>query len=494
MLIGLHMIVKNGGEMLNHCLNSVRDLVDEIIIVDTGSEDQSISIAESFGAKILQATWENNFSKARNLSIAHAKTDWIVYLDADEIFQGNARELRERLRNSDREGYWIDVESLNGSLPYEKVVHQSLRLFRSKPNLYFKGAIHEDIVPSLLNHGSQLHSFDKLDAKIIHLGYLPEFNQGNIKLQRNIHILEEALKQDTENHYYQYHLGVAYTQKGIRHEGIDLMEQALKNSDLDLSYRPAIVKDLAQAWITAEDYSAAQELLEKEKKHYPDYPDLYYLSGVCHLHKKEDEQALQMFQLAVQQTPERSYVLENGAGTFRSWTLMGDIAVKWHAYSDAVQFYMKALQGCPYYFDALYGFTDVLVASNVSSANIKKELDHLLEPSLSKANTDQQSRQLCEQQLAKVLHVCGCDEETIEAVANIDIPTDEVLHLRIQSYLFQGKWEEANQLLLPLLEKNTAIATELMQKYLLLGWDQARKVSDRVAQWTNQQPQAVISR
>ncbi len=234
MLIGLHMIVKNGGEMLNHCLNSVRDLVDEIIIVDTGSEDQSISIAESFGAKILHTTWENNFSKARNLSIPHAKTDWIVYLDADEIFQGNARDLRERLRNSDREGYWIDVESLNGSLPYEKVVHQSLRLFRSKPNLYFKGAIHEDIIPSLLNHGSQLHSFDKLDAKLIHLGYLPELNQGNNKLHRNIHILEEALKQDIENHYYQYHLGVAYTQKGMCQEGIDLMAAGIK----EFGFRP----------------------------------------------------------------------------------------------------------------------------------------------------------------------------------------------------------------------------------------------------------------
>ena len=78
------MIVKNAEELLPQCLESVKDVVDEIIVVDTGSTDKSIEIAESYGAKMYHHPWENDFSKHRNQSIGYATGDWILWIDADE--------------------------------------------------------------------------------------------------------------------------------------------------------------------------------------------------------------------------------------------------------------------------------------------------------------------------------------------------------------------------------------------------------------------------
>ena len=82
--ISLCMIVKDEEEFLPGCLESVKEAVDEIIIVDTGSTDRTVEIAKSYGAKVYFHPWENDFSKARNYSISYATGDWIMYLDADE--------------------------------------------------------------------------------------------------------------------------------------------------------------------------------------------------------------------------------------------------------------------------------------------------------------------------------------------------------------------------------------------------------------------------
>lgn len=82
------MMVKNEEEMLPRCLNSIKHLIDELIVVDTGSTDKTIEIAESFGAKIYHHPWENNFSKHRNQSLGYATGDWIIQIDADEELNG----------------------------------------------------------------------------------------------------------------------------------------------------------------------------------------------------------------------------------------------------------------------------------------------------------------------------------------------------------------------------------------------------------------------
>ncbi len=88
-LISLCMIVKNEEKNLPRCLESVRGLVDEIVVLDTGSEDNTVSVAESFGAKVYHMPWPGSFSAARNESLKKAGGNWILYLDADEALDPN---------------------------------------------------------------------------------------------------------------------------------------------------------------------------------------------------------------------------------------------------------------------------------------------------------------------------------------------------------------------------------------------------------------------
>src|SRR3989344_2135515 len=88
--ISLCMIAKNEEKHLEECLNSVKELVDEVIIVDTGSTDKTKQIAKKFNAKIYDFKWVDDFSAARNESLKHATKDWILVLDADEVLDKEA--------------------------------------------------------------------------------------------------------------------------------------------------------------------------------------------------------------------------------------------------------------------------------------------------------------------------------------------------------------------------------------------------------------------
>jgi glycosyltransferase involved in cell wall biosynthesis len=95
--VELSMIVKNGGGTLARCLESAPNAVDEIIVGDTGSNNNSIEIAGRCGARVIKVPWENDFSKARNRVLNQGKADWVLFLDADEMLDPGARKVISQL-------------------------------------------------------------------------------------------------------------------------------------------------------------------------------------------------------------------------------------------------------------------------------------------------------------------------------------------------------------------------------------------------------------
>jgi len=109
--ISLCMIVRDEEEHLEKCLESVNDAVDEIIVVDTGSRDKTVSIARSFGAGIFFHEWENDFSVPRNISLEHATGDWILILDADEVLEAQSKtKIIEAARKEEILGYQVLIQ------------------------------------------------------------------------------------------------------------------------------------------------------------------------------------------------------------------------------------------------------------------------------------------------------------------------------------------------------------------------------------------------
>jgi len=110
--ISLCMIMKNEEKVLARCLNSVQGLVNEIIIVDTGSTDNSIRIAEAYGAKIVEDPWQDDFARPRNLSLELARGSWILILDPDEIIRPEDHaEIRRSTNNNDFDAFWVTTRN-----------------------------------------------------------------------------------------------------------------------------------------------------------------------------------------------------------------------------------------------------------------------------------------------------------------------------------------------------------------------------------------------
>ena len=176
--LGLSMIVKNEAETLGPCLQSVAGMVSQIVIVDTGSTDNTADIAREFGATVVSVPWENHFAKARNAALQSMQTDWVLVLDADEELDGEARnQIPNLLRKSNAGGFLVPIRnyiptvtgrgwdriSESNRNPHPRAqrapayfVHENCRLFRRDPEVYFIGRVHELVEPRIHALGRRL--------------------------------------------------------------------------------------------------------------------------------------------------------------------------------------------------------------------------------------------------------------------------------------------------------------------------------------------------
>ena len=174
----LTTIVRDEAATLADCLTSIRDLVDEIVVVDTGSSDHSKDIALQHGARVFDLSWPDSFAAARNESIRHATGQWLLWLDADEYFDEANRDKLRRLvaeLNGDNTAYVMQQRSAagNGSATLVGQVRQ----FRNHPDIRWDYRVHEQIFPSLRKAG---HAVRFTDIVIEHTGFLdPALRQGD---------------------------------------------------------------------------------------------------------------------------------------------------------------------------------------------------------------------------------------------------------------------------------------------------------------------------
>lgn len=205
--LSISMIMKNEERYILDCLRSIKDVADEIVIVDTGSTDRTIELAVRFAAKekvslkLYHYSWNNNFAEARNFSLLRCSGNWILYIDADERLSPYSVETINAIKSiDDKYAYHLQVRSL-GNI---QTVVRSPRLFRNSKEVYFENGIHEQIGPSLLR---QKYKFFLSSAIINHIGYDISDAALRQKAERNLALLQKEPVLD-DGHYY--HLGETY--------------------------------------------------------------------------------------------------------------------------------------------------------------------------------------------------------------------------------------------------------------------------------------------
>jgi tetratricopeptide (TPR) repeat protein len=202
-LLSAALIVRDESSVLDACLESLHGIVDEIVIVDTGSVDDTPSIARRHGALLLSRPWDDDFSAARNHSLEHASGDWILYIDADERLIGADRAMIERLLVDAREvAFRIPLRPLSTTTAYLEY-----RLWRNDPRIRFEGLIHERIAPSIYQV-SELDGRPISDCHLMLLDHVGYEGDRRRKHLRNLPMLTKFVEQQPDHLFAQHHLAI----------------------------------------------------------------------------------------------------------------------------------------------------------------------------------------------------------------------------------------------------------------------------------------------
>ncbi|GAB6283333.1 MAG: TPR domain-containing glycosyltransferase [Ignavibacterium sp.] len=240
----LSMIVKNEEKYLQECLESVQNIADEIVIIDTGSIDNTLEIAKKFNCKIFNYEWTNDFASARNFALSKSTGNWILYLDADERISIQSKNEILNIINKwgssgiaiptgkDRLAVYCNVKSVDNNIGFPNLM-KYVRLFRNDPKIKFTGAVHEQIDESLHNLN---YKFIDSNIEIIHLGYNISYNEMKKKAKRNLEILLSEYDKQHDS-YNAFQIAQTYGMLNEKEKAFQYFNYALDDKKLYNNYR-----------------------------------------------------------------------------------------------------------------------------------------------------------------------------------------------------------------------------------------------------------------
>jgi len=205
-LVSLCMIARDEAATIGRCLESARPYVDEMIVVDTGSDDETPAIAARLGAEVIHGLWREDFAEARNTALEQAWGRFVLVLDADEWIAGgpSAEELRETLRQAEDEAFTVTLDDRLDAGQRRR--YPLVRLFRNRAGHRYEGAFHEQITPSIARNLGERH-LRPADCGLVvgHDGYARASRDTKNKAERNLRMLlrrVEAEPSDVNARYF----------------------------------------------------------------------------------------------------------------------------------------------------------------------------------------------------------------------------------------------------------------------------------------------------
>lgn len=280
-LLSVCLIVKNEEDTLERCLESVKEIADEIIVVDTGSTDRTKEIALRYTNLIYDFEWCDDFSKARNESIRRATCKWVLVIDADEyLTKDQLTKWKGFLMNEKpqkRTVYTVTVvnqyknENLNLSITTAPVS----RLFLNHQGVKFFRPIHEQLCDE---QGELRHK--PVNLQLYHTGYQAEIIEKKKKNKRNMTIFDNMLKNGRFIAYDYFTLGNQYVSEGDESKAIDSYLKALESGNGSTSWYPFCVMHLINLYTKSNKVNDSWKLITDELSKYQAYPEYHTTCGI----------------------------------------------------------------------------------------------------------------------------------------------------------------------------------------------------------------------
>lgn len=248
--LGACLIVRNGRSTIEAALRSLLPFVHQLVVVDTGSEDDTPSICARYGAELHFFAWTNNFAEARNYALQCMRTQWIIALDADEVVDATSLAALLPLPDNGKVG-GFRVALHNALSTHDNgatSIHHYSRIFRRHSSIRYKGAIHEQIGEAIINAG-----FDIVESPVVihHYGYTTITPQ---KIHRNATLLQTELDRDPDNPWLQYHFGLTEFAAQRYETARQYLLSALETTALSPEQRETAWLRLAQIALGRDDW------------------------------------------------------------------------------------------------------------------------------------------------------------------------------------------------------------------------------------------------
>ena len=346
------MIVRNEERHLAACLTSIRSLVDELVIVDTGSTDATIGIARRFGARVIRARWPGNFAAARNISLDHATGEWILYIDADERVRKpvDRGRLRKLLRRRKLAALTVDLHPTAQSTAFS-----TIRLFRNDPRVRFEGAMHESMMRGLNDMARAERLVVGHSGLIIdHVGYDDDHAR---KARRNLLMLRRALAAEPGRVWNRSHLALVYTALGRPRDAERTWRRAV--SDVHRSGSRHLLDSVAHSgyasWLLSRDQPAQDQLAKRViadgLARFPGNMELHWLRARSLMKQRRWRTAIPILEALVdhrarrpeqRQLPYRSAIFNTDA-----FAALGACYFHLGKYREAARWYRRAQKSAP---------------------------------------------------------------------------------------------------------------------------------------------------
>lgn len=374
--ISLCMIVKDEEAMIARCLEAARPAVDEIVVIDTGSTDRTVEIAESLGARVLHHEWDGDFSAARNVSFEAATGDWVMYLDADEVLVADdAQRLRALAGRTWREAFFLTEINHTGDLEDgTAITHDAMRLFRNRPEYRFEGRIHEQIAQSLPAYLPERQ--ERTTVRVEHFGYLGAVRDTKDKSNRNLELLERQVAEGVDNPFLHFNLGSEYAATGDVVRALTHFERSWTtvraagrvSSD---GYAPALasryVHALRNAGRLADVMAVGDEVLEI----FPGFTDVVLEQALAAVAGGDGDRAEALLRRCLQMGdgPSR-YSATVGCGTYRALVVLADVLRRRGAVEEAEETLRGCLREHPGFLAAVDPYASLMLRRGVPAAEV----------------------------------------------------------------------------------------------------------------------------
>lgn len=326
----------NEAANIAKCIVALQRAVDEILLVDSSTDDTRRIAMQYPKVKVVPIVWEDNFGAARNIGLQHVRTDWVIWIDADEVLiSEDVNAIREvasvfdQLEIIPALHVW-HLNQVNGTIQHD---FSQVRMFPAQRGLRYYGRIHEQIGTDKGIY--QLDTYRRaVKIRLDHHGYEPAVLQSKGKLERNLRLLKLMLEEEPENPGYWLFYGRESLGLGQEEQALKALLEAerLGLQTAIFGRMPEIYRLLIQIKMQRQNYTEAEVFCHKALAHTPDFPDAHYLLAQVRI--RQADELLRLAEASIKQSLTSlpnyrgSVSADYHIGEWKAATSLGELAMR----------------------------------------------------------------------------------------------------------------------------------------------------------------------